>query len=339
MVVLVSCYSADGEFLLCATTSGWVHVWRTQSSREDDALPAAAHVSSVRLHTCAIYSISLVDAQGVPLLISSTDSDVCGWKWEAVLADQSAPVPLFQFQNTRSDCGPPAEVNALAFDVSSARLYAGSGDGNAYGWDLATQRCVSTFAGHKDMVHCLALRQRHQQLITGSEDGTMRLWDVRSQSCAHVLQPHLPPLTEARASTNGNPSSTPAGLWCSCMALDADEIWLAAGWGAGYLTTIELNALACVACLPTAAPPQAVGFLGTDGHLVSVGAEQGVYHWNVTGELLTRATCCSPSAFALATHSSNGQEMVAVGGSSPFIDIFSDMSHKLMSVAVPSEQV
>ena len=64
------------------------------------------------------------------------------------------------------------------------------------------------------------------------------------------------------------------------------------------------------------------------------------YHWKVTGELLTRSTCCSPSAFALASDgSSDGRQMVVVGGSSPAVDMFCDLSHKAVSFAVPETPI
>ena len=66
-------------------------------------------------------------------------------------------------------------------------------------------------------------------------------------------------------------------------------------WGAGLLTSIELNTLSILAALPTAAAPQAVCFeAGSDSKLLSVGAESALYHWSVTGSLLKRAPCLSP---------------------------------------------
>ena len=137
MVVLTACFSADGKHLLCATASGWAHVWRMKPIEQMTA-PELVR-SSARLHNSQIYSVVLSTVQGIALLISSSDHEICGWNWEALLAGSADPIPVFQL--TRGGAGHPAEINALSLDLSCARLYAASGDGNAYGWDLASQRC------------------------------------------------------------------------------------------------------------------------------------------------------------------------------------------------------
>ena len=125
--------------------------------------------------------------------------------------------------------------------------------------------------------------------------------------------------------------------WCSCLAVDMAENWAVAGWGAGLLTSIELNTLSILAALPTAAAPQAVCFeAGSDSKLLSVGAESALYHWSVTGSLLKRAPCRVPSAFALAAHrQESGAQLVALGGAAPAIDLFVDTSHRACSIPLP----
>ena len=115
------------------------------------------------------------------------------------------------------------------------------------------------------------------------------------------------------------------------------ENWAVAGWGAGLLTSIELNTLSILAALPTAAAPQAVCFeAGSDSKLLSVGAESALYHWSVTGSLLKRAPCRVPSAFALAAHrQESGAQLVALGGAAPAIDLFVDTSHRACSIPLP----
>ena len=274
----------------------------------------------------------------------------------------------------RGGLGQLSETSALATDASGSRLYSAAGDGNAYAWDLATGQCVATYnAGVGEPLHCLTLCEKRRQLVTGGEDGAVRLWDLRSSTarCAHVLTPTSAPLVpldgpfapagaDATAAGGGGSGSgmgggvgggvagvatggsaggagSGSGGWCGCVAVDDAETWLVAGWGDGFLCSIDLNTNACVACMPTAAAPLAVCFEpGSDFHLVSVGAEPGLYRWALTGELETRATCSSPSALGLAvSRRSDGAKTIAVGGSSGTVDIFSaDTSHRAFTLTL-----
>ena len=54
--------------------------------------------------------------------------------------------------------------------------------------------------------------------------------------------------------------------------------------------------------MPTAAAPQAVCFEpSSDFRFFSVGAEPGLYAWDLSGEIASRACCSSPSVFSVAT--------------------------------------
>ena len=271
----------------------------------------------------------------------------------------------------RGGLGQLSETSALAVDASAGRLYSAAGDGNAYAWDLSSGQCVATYnAEVGEPLHCLTLCQRRRQLVTGGEDGAVRLWDLRASGarCAHVLTPTTAPLVptngpfvntsgmaaaavDAATGTAGgssgggggggggvgsSDSGGGSGGWCGCVAVDDAETWLVAGWGDAFLCSIDLNTNACVACMPTAAAPLAVCFEpGSDFHLVSVGAEPGLYRWTLTGELETRATCSSPSALGLAVSKRpGGTKAIAVGGSQGTVDVFADTSHRAFTLTL-----
>jgi WD40 repeat protein len=40
-------------------------------------------------------------------------------------------------------------------------------------------RCVRSFVGHSDYVHCVALSASNGQLVSGSEDGTVKFWGMQ----------------------------------------------------------------------------------------------------------------------------------------------------------------
>jgi len=341
MTVLCAEFSPSGEHLVCATDRGWVHVWLFGKQIAPDGLQPPKISSSTQLHECAIYSIIFLHSGAGELLISGSDDDIRCWRWEDLVGNTVKPTPLFQLHNPRRNLRrggmlPLSETSALAIDASSSKMYSAAGDGNAYAWDLVTQKCLSTFSGHTDMLHCLALRSRQMQLVTGSEDGTLRIWDVRSSTCSNVLRADAPPLCPGTNMPTRNPVETCG--WCSCLAIDDSQNWLAAGWGNRFLCTIELNTLTCLACLPVTAPPQAVCFQpGVDSQgVLSVGAETALYNWCITGELQTRATVSCASAFALAARNLGGCDcLVAVGGVGNMMDVFCDMSHPAFSLAVP----
>jgi len=247
-------------------------------------------------------------------------------------------MPALRLENARvalrrGALGQLSETSALAVDATAARLYSAAGDGNAYVWDLASQSCVATYEGVGEPLHCLTLCKRRQQLVTGGEDGKVRLWDVRGAKCTQTLRPDAPPLVTG----SGNSGEASGCGWCGCVTTDAAETWLVAGWGEGFLCSIDLNTYAAVACLPTAAAPLAACFEpGSDFHLISVGAEPGLYQWQLTGVLETRATCSSPSALGLAISKlpNTREQVIAVGGSGGTVDIFTDTSHRAFTLRV-----
>ena len=84
---------------------------------------------------------------------------------------------------------------------------------------------------------------------------------------------------------------------------------------------------------PHASSPQ------SDFHLLSVGAESGLYRWTVTGELETRVTCSSPSALGLAVSRRPGEvaKAIAVGGSAGTVDVFHDPSYRAFTLRVQED--
>ena len=332
-------FSPDGSHLVGATSRGLLLIWKLASSASAAtgsttalALAPPTLTGKLQAHTSTIYSLAFAPGD---MLITGSDEEMRGWRWSQLLAGTVAP--LFELRNPthalrRGGVGPLPETNALAVDAAAGLLYSASGDGNAYAWDLKTHSRVRAYEGHTDLLHCLALCPQRRQLFSGSEDGSLRLWDVRAHKCAQVLRPHAPPLCPP-----GGEKAPSSGGWCACAAVDADENWLVAGWGDGFLCSVELSTLSCLACLPTAAPPQALCFeAGAGAAVLSVGAEAALYRWKLTGECATRATTSSPSVWALATHATaaDGAPLVATAGASAALDLFVDPSHRAIAVPI-----
>jgi THO complex subunit 6 len=355
--VNASTFSPDGSYLVCGTSLGRLHVWHFGDEEgaktgDEGSMPMPKRLLTMRAHGCAVYALTFAETSRGLLLLSGADEEICGWRWDAILGCGTGKPPeaVLRFENPRTALrrgavGQLSETSALAVDAGAGRLYSAAGDGNAYVWDLSTSACVGTFAGVGEPLHCLTLCPRRQQLVTGGEDGGVRLWDVRTAACQQVLTPTTPPLVPAdlRAVGKGG-AAVGAGVggsggWCGCVAVDEAENWLVAGWGDGFLCSIDLNTYAAVACMPTAAPPLAARFEpSSDFHFVSVGAESGLYRWRLTGELETRATCSSPSALGLAASARpGGAKAIAVGGSAGTVDVFEDTSHRAFTLCLPEE--
>lgn len=313
-------FSPDKAHLVCAARSGRVDVWATEevlrSASAGLALrPRPGTHWSFAAHDDAIYSLHFAVANGTPILVTGSDTNIAGWSWPAVLGAAergAAPAPAFRLEHPRvagtlGSVGALSECNDLAVDEKASALYTASGDGNAYAWDLATARLVQTFSGHEGYLHCVAARPYAGQVVTGSEDGTARLWDVRSAKSTATLRP---------------PGESCG--WCSCAQVDSTEDWLVCGWGAGVLTTWSLTAQTCTAAMPVGAAPQQLRFAAhAPSSVLSVGAEPHVYEWTLSGSLVQRVATASTSLFGVdsATGLSDGG-LIAVCGNGSLVQLF-----------------
>jgi len=337
-------YSPDGSHLVCGTALGALHVWHFDSDSEGEGeggvLPPT-RTTEVQAHTvgCAVYALAFAETSAGLLLLSGADEEICGWRWADVLAAGGpvCPSPVLRLENPRTALrrgalGQLSETSALGVDAAAGTLYSAAGNGDAYAWDLSTQKRVATFAGVGEPLHTLALCATRRTLVTGGEDGAVRLWDVRTAQCGHVVTPAT--LADTNATAGGGGGGV--GGWCGSVAVDDSETWLVAGWGDAFLCSLDLNTRACVACMPTAAAPTAAAFEpGSDYHIISIGAESGLYHWTLTGELETRGTCSSSSALGLAIgKTANGTTPIAVGGAAGTVDIFTDTSHRAFTLCL-----
>jgi hypothetical protein len=316
---LSALFSPDAAHLVCAGSSGRVHVWAIEhalrpAANGDDEQHTPARISFAA-HSNAIYSLQFVHANGRHFLVTGGDTHIKGWAWNAVLeaaARGQAPPLAFRLEHPRDaglrgSIGALAEANDLAFDAHTCTLFTAAGDGKAYAWDLRTSKLARTFAGHEGYLHCIASRAHAGQIVTGSEDGTARLWDVKSESSHATLHP-------------------PGGAcgWCSCAQIDVTDDWLVCGWGAGVLTTWSLTAQTCTAAMPLGAPPQQLRFAAHSPSAVySVGAEPVVYEWTLSGTLVQRITSAATSLFGVdSTLAGREGGLIAACGNTDCVELF-----------------
>jgi WD40 repeat protein len=79
-------------------------------------------------------------------------------------------------QSTRDPFFPPDVP--IAFDSARDWLFVGGTDGIIRLWDVATQKEVRSFRGHRDEIIALAVHSRRQRLVSAANDGVMRVWDT-----------------------------------------------------------------------------------------------------------------------------------------------------------------
>jgi hypothetical protein len=93
----------------------------------------------------------------------------------------------------RFETGDSAQLFDLAFSRDSQWIAAGSMDGTAWLWDVATGQNERHFAGHKGFVKRVAFSPDGKSLFTASVDGTIRIWqtdyrDLIAATCINIFR-------------------------------------------------------------------------------------------------------------------------------------------------------
>ncbi|GBG29128.1 THO complex subunit 6 [Hondaea fermentalgiana] len=297
---------------------------------DDDAEdgPVAPRIAtrSFRAHESAIYT--LAQHRDANLVFTGADEEIRVWRapWAEEYSSPShvAEFRVPQIKGARGALSPVAETNGLAMLDKGATLVAAAGDGNAYLFDVGTQKLVHKLPG-QDMLHAVVAMERSGLVATGSEDGLCRLWDPRQSG------------NECVASLGG--SSLGFDL-VSALAASADENWLAFGGAQSQSNGAQVGAVSMVHVASrlvtkttqarTSSTVQSLSFAGDN--LLVAGDSSSLEFWsrNMTQTSIT-VPCSAPSLYGLCYAAPTG--MIAVSGSADYIDIFSEARDLLMSLA------
>ncbi|XP_058966570.2 THO complex subunit 6 homolog [Pocillopora verrucosa] len=317
-IVFAVAFSPCGNFLAACNNFGQIAVFSITSALAPDASSDKKRpVIFFQGHSNPIYSLISTDK----FLISGGSSEIHGWRWDEILDKTEAPSPAWTLQPpaARASLDIP-ETNALAFSEQEDTLFSGCGDNNIYMWDLESGTCKNTLSGHSDYIQCLTLRTKHGQCVSGAEDGTVRLWDYRTKgSMTDMIEPcknediHRPHL----------------GSWIGCVAVDEGEDWLVCGGGPS-LSVWHLRSMNCTSVLKTASSQQSALF--HDDLILSAGSEPTVFHWQINGDPKTHVPCTPNSVFTMQINDQSPKNKVlAVGGCSADIDVFTNFGYKALS--------
>uniref|UniRef100_A0A7S2WDE8 Uncharacterized protein n=1 Tax=Mucochytrium quahogii TaxID=96639 RepID=A0A7S2WDE8_9STRA len=221
-----------------------------------------------------------------------------------------------QLEGSRGSLSPLAETNGLTSLNKGQTLAAAAGDGNAYCWDVATQVLTHCFSGHKDYLHSIVSLERNGLIATGSEDGTCKFWDVREKKenqCVATLE---------------------SGDIVSALSVSNDGNWLVMGGssnGMGNFNMCHVASRVITDGRKCKHNTRVQSMTFTDKALVLGGDGQNLEYWSMNGsEYIVDVPTSSSSVFGLHYDSSAG--ILVSGGSSAFIDVFSEERSHMVSL-------
>ncbi|XP_072341524.1 THO complex subunit 6 homolog [Scyliorhinus torazame] len=203
MTIFSQSFSPCGKYLAAGNNYGEIGIFSLAAALSIEATEENQRpIFTFQAHDGPVYSLVSTSRQ----LISSGTGDIKAWNWNE-LAKKSCKEawsrrPAF---GTRLDI---PEINNLALNQKDNSLLMACGDNTIQVMDLENGVFTHTLKGHKDYVHCLALRDAYKECISGSEDGTVRLWGLQYNSSqaddtrGTVSFSHLPPTSDERRNTS-----------------------------------------------------------------------------------------------------------------------------------------
>lgn len=316
--VFAQCFSPCGKYLAAGNNFGKIAIFGVSNYMNPDGATIILNESRKPIyvfqgHQGPIYS--LVSTEN--FLISAGHGDIMGWAWSDI-AKKTGKVS-WTLTVPKGDGYDKPEINAVATRQKHGitTLYAGCGDSQVHIYDLETGKLTSKLSGHKDYVHCVAVTNNGNECWTGAEDGQVILWDVRKGgSIIHTIEPYK---QEMCARPN-------LGKWIGCLALDGGDDWMVCGGGPA-LSLWHLRSWSCTSVFTPAAATHCAAF--HEDLILSGGSEADIHKWSYNGDLRSKVPSSSTSIYSLAfSESSNQKQILAAAGSSPYIDICTNLKYR-----------
>ncbi|XP_063286991.1 THO complex subunit 6 homolog [Pelobates fuscus] len=312
MTIFSQCFSPCGKFLAVGNNLGQIGIFSLTSALSSEAKEQSKQpVILLRAHVGPVYSLTSTERH----LISAGDNDVKGWLWcdlnkKGCVASWTNRVP------SRNSLETP-EINSVVLNQDNSLLLAG-GSCEIHNMDLETGTFTMTLEGHKDYIHCLALRDHHRECVSGSEDGSVRLWDLRSGTQTHKIEVY-------KYEECARPQY---GKWISCLATDSD--WMVCG-GGPMLSLWHLRSMTPTTIFPIQDSQQQVHFY--QDMILCAGQAPYINHCQINGEIRAQIPSTPRCVYSLCINEgSQENKVLTAAGSSAKIDVFTNFRYRAFSL-------
>ncbi|XP_062509466.1 THO complex subunit 6 homolog [Corticium candelabrum] len=315
-------FSPCGAYLAAVDNFGRISVFSLRCALAQSATSRSrTPMGKIKVCESSLYSLLTVKN----FLLCGGSNGITAWKWSDVIgrAKEGQSECQWSAELVAKNGGPAPEVNSMFYFESSSDVCVGCGDGTIRIYDLDAGLEKGLLIGHKDMVLSVTGNGSMHQLISGSEDGTVRLWDLRTNSETGSVRP-------AEQTSLTQPSMGP---WISCVATGEDGRWMACGGG-------PMASLWYLRSLSLAAPLEVIG--STTHHVqfyedqvMSAGSGGCIHHWSLNGTSKSHIPSSVGTVYSVAINSKSVKaNVLAAAGSSPNIDIYTNINYRAFSLTV-----
>lgn len=245
-------------------------------------------------------------------LVAGGIGEIRGWLWKSVIAGKNVQTQFKISVPASRDRSEPTDVNSLIYNAADNQICAGCGDNNIYMFDLEGGKLIRTLSGHSGFIHSVHLSDN--RLVSASEDGTVRLWDMRQSTTTNIIKPY----------ENDQLNRPELGKWVGAASLSGE--WLLCG-GGPRLSLWHLGSM----CIPTNFHlPDLKGVhvakFYQDGVLAG-GAGPNFYQIAMNGQIRSQIPTSASTIYS-AEFQETPQTVLAIAGSSTYIDICTNLNYR-----------
>ncbi|XP_029462643.1 THO complex subunit 6 homolog [Rhinatrema bivittatum] len=313
MTIFSQSFSPCGKYLAAGNNYGQIAIFSLSSALSSEAKEESKKPIVVfTAHDSPVYSLVSTDRQ----LISAGDGEVKAWNWSEIIKKGCK-----EAWSRRPPSGVSMEIpeiNCLLLNPKDNSLLLAGGDTHVHVMDMETGAFMNMFRGHKDYVHCLALREKVHECLSGSEDGTVRLWDSRTGGQVHNIEVY-------KYEECCRPQY---GKWIGCLATDSD--WMLCGGGPA-LTLWHLRSMTPTTIFPLRECQQQVMFY--QDMILSAGQHPTINHCHICGDIKAQIPCTSHTIYSMGINDqSQENKVLTAAGNSPRVDVFTNFGYRAFSL-------
>lgn len=310
--VLSQAFSPCGNYLVASNSYGDIAVFSLRNVANSLEDRKATHGVQHPLH-------HLNDGEGgnVCSLVATPDflivggvGEIKGFEWKTVIAGRNEQSFKIQVPAQRNK-SEPTDVNCLIYNSVDNQVYAGCGDNNIYVFSLEDGKLIRSLKGHSGFIHSIHFGDK--QLVSASEDGTVRLWDLRHPSQPNIIKPYM----EERL------ARPDLGNWVGAAAINDD--WLVCG-GGPRLSLWHLRSMEVTTVFPTNELKGVHVAKFHEDRVFAGGAGPNFYQFSLNGQIYGQIPTSASTVYS-AEIQENPQKVLAIAGSSTYVDICTNFNY------------